>query len=59
MTPIFSQGKPSMFQDVLYPSPYYTARMVDYVDADDHGWEEKHDYLYWTGASTARPLSHR
>lgn len=52
MTPIFSQGKPSMFQDVLYPSPYYTARVEDYVDADDHEWEEKHDNLYWTGAST-------
>lgn len=51
MIPMFSQAKPSIFQDVLYPSPYYTGRM-DYNEEDDHDWEEKRDNLYWTGAST-------
>jgi Glycosyl transferase family 90 len=54
LVPIFSQGKPSIFNDILFPSPYYAGNMdqEEYVDAEDPDWTRKLDTLYWTGAST-------
>jgi Glycosyl transferase family 90 len=54
LVPIFSQGKPSSFQDILYPSPWYSAkdRLNEYVRADDVDWNLKADTLYWTGSTT-------
>ena len=52
LLPIFSQGKPSTFQDILSPSPYYSARLGDYNERDDPDWDDKKDTVYWTGAST-------
>ncbi len=54
LVPIFSQAKPSSFQDLLYPSPYYPAkyRQNEYVEADDIDWILKENKLYWTGSTT-------
>ncbi|KAI9856044.1 MAG: hypothetical protein M1813_009264 [Trichoglossum hirsutum] len=54
LVPIFSQSKPSPFQDVLYPSPYYTEEydLGRYKEEDDTNWEEKHNQLYWAGSTT-------
>ena len=49
---IFSQGKISTFSDIVFPSPYYTARSNDYIDAQDPEWETKDNQLYWVGAAT-------
>ena len=50
--PIFSQSKVSTFQDILYPSPWYWDKRVEYVESQDFSWEEKIDKLYWRGSTT-------
>ncbi|QVM11433.1 hypothetical protein D8B26_006081 [Coccidioides posadasii str. Silveira] len=52
--PIFSTAKPSSFQDVLYPAPWYDAKvdMHEYKEQEDMDWEEKEDTLYWVGSTT-------
>jgi Glycosyl transferase family 90 len=54
LVPIFSQGKPSIFNDILFPSPYYAGRMdkEEYVEEEDPDWTLKSDTLYWSGATT-------
>jgi Glycosyl transferase family 90 len=54
LVPIFSQGKPSSFQDILYPSPWYPANdgRGEYIDTDGVDWNLKGDKLYWTGSTT-------
>lgn len=55
LVPIFSQCKPSVFSDVLYPSPYYSMDMGNDkpLPADvDPPWEDKLDRVYWAGSST-------
>jgi hypothetical protein len=52
LVPVFSQGKPTTFQDVLYPSPYYLATEDWYNSTADGPWNEKRDGLYWAGSST-------
>ncbi len=52
LVPIWSQGKPSSFNDITLPSPYYLARNGDYVEAEDPDWEDKASGLYWVGAAT-------
>ena len=53
-TPIFSPAKPSSFQDVLYPNPYYLSKVEqgDYIESEDPVWEVKTNNLYWTGSTT-------
>jgi hypothetical protein len=48
LVPIFSQGKPSSFQDLLYPSPWYPAKYKqgEYVEANDVDWTLKGNKLY-------------
>ncbi|RMD43943.1 hypothetical protein DV735_g1237, partial [Chaetothyriales sp. CBS 134920] len=54
LVPIFSQCKPSVFNDVLYPSPHYQFEIMsdDYNADQDPAWDSKLDRLYWAGAST-------
>jgi hypothetical protein len=35
LVPIWSQSKPSSFNYILFPSPYYTTRRGDYVEGED------------------------
>ena len=51
LVPIFSQCKPSVFSDVLYPSPYYGID-YEYDDSQDLEWDDKGDQVYWAGSST-------
>ena len=44
--PIFSQSKLSSFQDILYPSPWYWATRVGYIEKRDMEWEEKENQMY-------------
>lgn len=50
--PIFSQSKVSTFQDILYPSPWYWSKKVEYVEGNDYKWELKHNRMYWRGSTT-------
>ena len=54
LVPIFSQCKPSIFNDVLYPSPYYQMQITsrDYNETEDPSWDDKMDRMYWAGAGT-------
>ncbi len=54
LVPIFSHGKPSSSQDILYPSPDYIEgyRNRDYNETEDPSWENKTNQLYWTGSDT-------
>lgn len=52
LIPVFSQSKPSSFNDILYPSPWYWADRVKYDDAKDINWDQKHPNLYWRGSTT-------
>ncbi|KAL2014888.1 hypothetical protein VTN00DRAFT_2413 [Thermoascus crustaceus] len=54
IVPVFSQAKLSCFQDILYPSPWYAAklRMQEYHESEDMDWDQKRDVLYWVGSTT-------
>jgi hypothetical protein len=52
LTPVFSQSKISSFQDILYPSPWYWFKKVEYVEDRDTTWENKTNSLYWRGSTT-------
>jgi hypothetical protein len=52
--PMLSQGKPSSFGDIIYPSPWYFEKYDQgiYDDELDPPWEEKKNNLYWAGSTT-------
>ena len=50
--PIFSQSKPSSFQDILYPSPWYWSEKAPYVPSEDRPWDIKKNQMYWRGSTT-------
>lgn len=52
--PILSQSAPSSFGDIVYPSPWYAAKLRDgsYKEINDPIWEEKNNSLYWAGSTT-------
>jgi hypothetical protein len=50
--PIFSQSKINSFQDILYPSPWYWAGKVEYLENRDMLWSSKESSLYWRGSTT-------
>lgn len=52
LAPIWSQGKPTSFNDIVFPSPYYLDRSGDYIEAEDPEWNDKTSQLYWVGAAT-------
>lgn len=49
--PILSQAKPSIFNDVLFPSPHYWG-IASHETVDRVTWEDKQNRLYWTGSAT-------
>ncbi len=53
LVPILAQAKPSIFNDVLYPSPWYWNKMNkhEYHEKDDPEWEQKLDRVYWAGTA--------
>ncbi|KAL9123909.1 MAG: hypothetical protein Q9175_008285, partial [Cornicularia normoerica] len=54
LVPVFSHGKPSSSQDILYPSPDYVDgyQQGNYNETEDPLWENKINQLYWTGSDT-------
>lgn len=54
LVPVFSHGKPSTSQDILYPSPDYVSgyREGYYNESQDKPWEQKSNQLYWSGSDT-------
>ncbi|RMZ73478.1 glycosyltransferase family 90 [Pyrenophora seminiperda CCB06] len=52
--PVLSQAAPTSFGDIMYPSPWYTAKMDQgvYRDEEDPSWENKANTLYWAGSTT-------
>ena len=52
MVPIFSQGRPTIFSDLLYPSPYYISTLDDYHTENDRPYRDKESKLYWAGSTT-------
>ena len=50
--PVFSESKVSSFQDIVYPSPWYWARQVEYDGEHDLDWNSKKPQLYWRGSTT-------
>ena len=54
LVPLFAQCKPSVFNDILYPTNYYVdqIRSGDYDESKDPDWNDKQDRVYWTGSST-------
>jgi hypothetical protein len=54
LVPIFSQAKASCFNDLLYPSPFYAAKMRsgEYHEGEDIDWDQKENVVYWTGSNT-------
>ena len=52
LVPVFSQGGPSTFQDIFYPTPYYLGSSGSYNADADGPFHEKQNRLYWAGSST-------
>ncbi|KAH7172081.1 glycosyl transferase family 90-domain-containing protein [Fusarium sp. MPI-SDFR-AT-0072] len=50
--PIFSQSKISSYSDLVYPSPWDWAGMVEYDEDMDMEWVKKESKLYWRGSTT-------
>ncbi|KAM5351410.1 hypothetical protein ACJ41O_004133 [Fusarium nematophilum] len=50
--PIFSQSKISSYSDLVYPSPWDWAAMVEYDEEMDMEWAKKESKLYWRGSTT-------
>lgn len=52
MVPVWSQSKPSSFNDVIFPSPFYLSAIGDYNEEEDPDWADKESRLYWVGSAT-------
>lgn len=54
LVPVFSQAKPSIFNDILMPSLYYGAKMDQhsYKEEEDPAWSSKGNVAYWSGSAT-------
>ncbi|KAG8533506.1 uncharacterized protein KY384_002292 [Bacidia gigantensis] len=56
LVPVFSHGKPSSAQDILYPSPDYSTSIpgagAKYYESMDPTWDSKVTQLYWAGSDT-------
>ncbi|KAJ5633699.1 Lipopolysaccharide-modifying protein [Penicillium herquei] len=50
--PIFSMSRPSLFQDIPVPSPYYYEGCSDFDTESAMDWESKKGQLYWRGGTT-------
>jgi hypothetical protein len=49
--PILSQSAPSLFGDIMFPSPFYADRFATETP-DNTTWASKDSILYWTGSAT-------
>jgi hypothetical protein len=49
--PILSQSAPSLFSDIIFPSPFYADRAAT-ESPDNTTWAEKDASLYWTASAT-------
>jgi hypothetical protein len=52
LTPMFTMSRPSSFQDIAVPSPYYYESVADFDNETAVPWETKIHKLYWRGGST-------
>lgn len=50
--PVFSQSKLSVYNDILYPSPWYYSENVKYNQEEDRTWDKKIQKLWWLGSTT-------
>jgi len=55
LVPILSQARPKHFNDILYPSAFYSQDIDNspYIEAEDIPWDEKIDRVYWVGTANA------
>jgi Glycosyl transferase family 90 len=51
--PLFSVGKPSSFNDILFPSPWYYDERTWLNESKDMTWETKINQLHWRGSTTS------
>lgn len=52
LVPMFSMSRPSLFQDIPVPSPWYYEEVGGYEPEPDIPWETRKGQLYWRGSST-------
>lgn len=52
LAPVFSMSRPSSFQDIAVPSPYYYEGISHYDNNTAVDWENKKPQLYWRGGTT-------
>lgn len=55
LLPVFSQGKPQGFADILYPSPWNYMDKANYSPSEEHPdvpFTEKQNTLFWRGATS-------
>lgn len=51
LTPVFSMSRPSSFQDIVIPSPWYYKEVTAFNPDTAVPWHEKIHDLYWRGSS--------
>lgn len=52
LAPMFSMSRPSSFQDIAVPSPWYYEEVGGYEPEPDIPWESRKGQIYWRGTST-------
>lgn len=52
LTPMFSMSRPSSFQDIVVPSPFYYESVAENDPEKAVQWEDQKHQLYWRGATT-------
>ncbi|KAL4753635.1 hypothetical protein BDW72DRAFT_201340 [Aspergillus terricola var. indicus] len=60
LVPVFSQSSTSVFNDIIFPSPWNYVDKIKYEPSDEHpdsSYTEKENTLFWIG-STTEGVSH-
>lgn len=52
LTPVFSMSKPSTFQDIAYPSPFYYAHPTPFDENMSVEWDQMLPQMYWRGGTS-------
>ncbi|KAJ5159782.1 uncharacterized protein N7482_006786 [Penicillium canariense] len=52
LVPMFSMSRPSSFQDIPVPSPWYYEEVGGYEPEPDIPWESREGQIYWRGTTT-------
>lgn len=52
LTPVFSMSKPSTFQDIPYPSPFYHAHPEPFDENMSVEWDKMLPQIYWRGGTS-------